>query len=237
MLSTALGKRRVLTEDAGRFAAEFERHWRQIFGGGLHDQPPDGCRSGIEQMVERQPRESLADLRSADDGCDLIGGKQTAQQLGQKIGRARRQLGRLQHDAIAGRERRDKRHDGKIERIIPRTDDADDADRLIENAGAGRHQFEPDRHPLRPHPAGKMAQRMCGSPLAPEIPRRARFRGANDCRNRPKSPPPGDRLCARSRRQAFSDRRAAPAADGAPARKKAARCASNIARMSAEMGR
>ncbi len=111
-------------------------------------------------MVERQPRKGLADLRSADDGRDLIGGKQAGKQIGQKVGRARRQLGRLEHDAIAGRERRDKRHDRKIERIVPGTDDADDADWLIENAGRGRCQFQPDGYPLRLHPAGKMAQRI-----------------------------------------------------------------------------
>ena len=111
-------------------------------------------------MVERQPRKGLADLRSADDGRDLIGRKQTGEQIGQKVGRARRQLGRLEHDAIAGRERRDKRHDREVERIVPRTDDADDADRLIKNAGRRRRQFQPDGYPLRPHPAGKMAQRV-----------------------------------------------------------------------------
>jgi hypothetical protein len=35
-------------------------------------------------------------------------------------------------------------HDRKIERIVPRADDADDTERLIENAGAGRHQLKPD---------------------------------------------------------------------------------------------
>jgi hypothetical protein len=61
--------------------------------------------------------------------------------------------GGLHHDAVAGGERRDQRHDREVEWIVPRADDADDADRLVQDRGAGRPELEADRHPLRPHPA------------------------------------------------------------------------------------
>ena len=90
----------------------------------------------------------------------LSGWKQAGQKFGQKIRRARREFRRLQHHPIAGGQRRDQRHDREVERIIPWADDADDAHRLIKNAGGGRHQLKPDRNPLRLHPTRQMAQRV-----------------------------------------------------------------------------
>ena len=131
-------QRGILADDAGRLAAELQRHRRQILGGGLHDEAADRRRAGIEKMIERQSRERLADIGPADDRRDLLGRKQAGEKFGQKFRRARRQLRGFQHHPVAGGERRDERHDGEIEGIIPRADDADDADRLIEDAGAGR---------------------------------------------------------------------------------------------------
>ena len=153
-------ERRVLAQDARRLAAKLKRHRCEIFGSRLHDQPSDRRRAGIKEMVERQSRECLADLGSAEDGRHLLSRKQAGQELGQEIRRARRQLRWLEHHPIAGRKRRDQRHDRQIERIVPRTDDADDADRLIEDAGAGRHQLKPDRNALGPHPASEVTERV-----------------------------------------------------------------------------
>ena len=116
-------------------------------------------------MVERKAGKGLADLRSAHDGGDLLGRKQARQKLGEEIRRARRQFRRLQHHAVAGGKCRDQRHDGEVERIVPRADDPDHADRLIENARAGGQQLEADRDPFRPHPTREMAQRVANGRL------------------------------------------------------------------------
>jgi hypothetical protein len=47
-----------------------------------------------------------------------------------------------------------------MERIVPGADDADDADRLMQDGGARRPKLDADRHPLRPHPAAQMATRV-----------------------------------------------------------------------------
>jgi hypothetical protein len=47
-----------------------------------------------------------------------------------------------------------------VERIVPRADDADDANRLMQDGGARRPKLDADRNPLRPHPASQMAARV-----------------------------------------------------------------------------
>jgi hypothetical protein len=47
-----------------------------------------------------------------------------------------------------------------VERIVPRANDADDADRLMQDRGARRPQLDTDGNPLRPHPAPQMAARV-----------------------------------------------------------------------------
>jgi hypothetical protein len=111
-------------------------------------------------VVERQPRERRAGVGAADDGSHLLERKQAGQELGEELGGARRELRGLHHHAVAGGERRDQRHDREVERIVPRADDADDADRLVQDGGASRPELAADRHPLRPHPAPQMVARV-----------------------------------------------------------------------------
>ena len=111
-------------------------------------------------MVERQTGERRADIGAAEDGRDLFGGKQAAEELGEELRGARRELGGFQHHPVAGRERGDQRHDRQLERVIPRADDADDADRLMENAGAGGHEFEAHRDALGRRPTRQMPDRV-----------------------------------------------------------------------------
>ena len=64
-------------DDGGRFAAELQRHGRQIAPGGLRDQAPDAGRARKHQMVERQRCEGLGDvlIDSRDDhllGVELL---------------------------------------------------------------------------------------------------------------------------------------------------------------------
>ncbi len=111
-------------------------------------------------MIERQLGERGAGIRVAEDGRDLLGGKQTAEKLGEKLRGTRRELGGFQHHAVAGGERRDQRHDRQLERIVPRADDAHDSDRLVENAGARGHELETHGDALGRHPARQMPDRV-----------------------------------------------------------------------------
>jgi hypothetical protein len=61
---------------------------------------------------------------------------------------------------LAGGKGRHQRHDGEVERIIPRADDADHADRLMENAGARGQELKADSDALRPHPPREVMERV-----------------------------------------------------------------------------
>ncbi len=109
-------------------------------------------------MIEGEPRESGADIGAAQHGRHLLAGEKPGQELGDEFRGARRELRGLQHDAVARGERGDQRHHRQLEGIIPRADDADDAERLAENPRATRPELETDRDALRPHPAREMAR-------------------------------------------------------------------------------
>ena len=62
---------------------------------------------------------------------DVLGQAALAQALGHQQRGQRRHLGRLQHDGVAGGERRDAVAEGVRQRVVPRADHADDADRRV----------------------------------------------------------------------------------------------------------
>ena len=107
-------------------------------------------------MIERKPREGLPGLGSTQDGSNLVGREYCGNEFGQKIRRSRRELGRFEHHTVAGRQRRNERRDGELKRVIPRADDADNADRLIEDARAAGQEFEGHGDAPRQHPAAKV---------------------------------------------------------------------------------
>ena len=99
----------------------------------------DAGRAGEHQMIERQrvrrpgrfrPRSPVTTSSSASNFC--------RDRLRQQRGRPRRQFARLDHHAIAGGERADRRRQRELQRIIPRRDDADDAERLRDQAVPAR---------------------------------------------------------------------------------------------------
>jgi hypothetical protein len=102
----------------------------------------------------------LPGLGTAQDGGNPVGREYCGKKFGQKIRGARCQLGGFEHHPIAGGQRRNERRDGELKRVIPRADDADNADRLIEDARAAGQEFKRDRNALRPHPVAKMAARV-----------------------------------------------------------------------------
>jgi hypothetical protein len=71
-------------------------------------------------------------------------------QLGQPQGRQRGELGRLEHDRVAGRQRRCEPPPGDRHGEVPRDDDPDDAERLAErDVHAARHRDLAPEQPLR----------------------------------------------------------------------------------------
>ena len=88
----------------------------------------------------------------------LLAREEAGQQLRHELAGARRQFRGLQHHAVAGGERREHRHHRQLEGVIPRADDADDAQRLIKDARPRRHQLEADGDALRSHPVSEMAR-------------------------------------------------------------------------------
>jgi hypothetical protein len=86
---------------------------------------------------------------------DTLDGKNFRQHLGQQRRGARRGLGRLQHHVVAGCERIDQRYQCKIDRIIPRTDDADDAQRFRHDFAMCGKEGGIGRDAARAHPAAQ----------------------------------------------------------------------------------
>ena len=83
-------------------------------------------------------RQRLAGLEAeAVDDVEHARRQQVADQLDQNQDRGRRLLGRLQHHAVAGGQRRRELPDRHQDREVPRDDLADDAERLVEVIGDG----------------------------------------------------------------------------------------------------
>ncbi len=145
----------VRADDRRRLAAEFQRHRRQVLGRRAHHLAADMGRAGEQQMVEGQRRERLGDRHVADDDRHLVGGEMLGDQALQQLGEARRQFRRLQHGAVAGRQRVGQRRQRQDQRIVPGRHDADDAERLVAHPGPARLEGDVDAAALRLHPSGE----------------------------------------------------------------------------------
>jgi hypothetical protein len=147
-------------DDHRRFSAKLERDRGQVLGGGLRHEAADGGRTGEEQMIERQFDERLADCRIAGEHRELVLREELAHDADHELGRPGREFGRLDHHAIACRERAERRQHRQLVRIVPRRDHADDAERLRQQPVVTRSILEVGRDPLRSHPAADVPQRM-----------------------------------------------------------------------------
>ena len=102
---------------------------------------------------------ALRDL-VVDAGHEHLGGVEFRRDhFLQQRGKPRHQFARLDHHPVAGGERADRRRQRQLQRIIPRRDDADHAERLRDQAIFGRHELQRGRDPLRRHP---FLQMLCG---------------------------------------------------------------------------
>ena len=125
---------RVLEHDERRLAAELERHRGQVRGGVAVDRVRGGGGAGerdpVDVLVSRE-RCPGAGARAVDDvehpgrEAGLLG------EVAEQRARQRRPLGRLQHDGVAGGERRADAPGREHERRVPGRRDGDDAGRVV----------------------------------------------------------------------------------------------------------
>ena len=126
---------RVVEDDEGGVAAEFERellHRRRAL---RHEQAPDLGRAGEREFAHRRIGAQLAADRGRLAGDHVEHpGRQAGLlgQRGQRQGAERRLFGRLDHRRAAGGERRRNLARNHGEREIPGRDRGDDADRLAD---------------------------------------------------------------------------------------------------------
>ena len=128
---------RVGHHDMGRLAAAFERHPLHVALARIDQhQLADFGRAGEGDHVDvRMERERLARF-FAEAGHDIehaVRQPRLLAQLAEKQRSERRLLGRLQDDGIARDQRRPELPGRDDERIVPRHDRADDAERLLQH--------------------------------------------------------------------------------------------------------
>ena len=178
------GRNRRRADDRRRLAAQFQRHRREVGRGGTHHVMADGGGAGEQQVVERQRRKRLGDLGVAGDHADLVGVEMRVHQLGEQRREARRVLAHLDHCAVAGGQGVDQRADGQEQRVVPRHDDADHAQRLRPQFGPRRQKQQVGQAPARLHPAPALGAARGGSPTGWERSPAGRFPRAGGSRNR-----------------------------------------------------
>ncbi len=147
-------------EDVRAFAAELDGARDDVLRGVLHDEAAGSCRAGErdlgDALVEGQ-RLAGFDAEAVDDVQDA-GRQQVVDEVHEDHDAVGRLLGGLQHDAVAGGERRSQLPAGHQQREVPRDDLADDAERLVEVVGDGGVVDLADRAFLGAQAAGEVAE-------------------------------------------------------------------------------
>jgi hypothetical protein len=88
---------------------------------------------------------------------DLIDGKSLCDALGQGLRECRRQLRWLQNGPISCRQRADQRRQRELQRVVPRTNNPNHAERLTHDYGSSRAVGKRRRRAARLHPARKIS--------------------------------------------------------------------------------
>ncbi len=145
--------REIRSDDRWGLATELQRQRGEVGCGRGHHLAADRGRPGEHQVVERQRRECRADVGVAERHRDAVGREYRRQQGLQPGAGARRVLGRLQVDVVAGGDRGGEGDQRQVDRIVPRRHHADHADRHRQQLRARRPQLPADAHAARPHPA------------------------------------------------------------------------------------
>ncbi|VTZ50489.1 hypothetical protein MPC4_240068 [Methylocella tundrae] len=106
-------------------------------------------------MVERQCRKFFAGPGIAGDDGDFFRREKFGDGGAERLRKQGRQLGGLDHDAIARGERVGQRPDSQLKRIVPGADDADDPERLTQHERAAGPEGERGRRPPGFHPGAQ----------------------------------------------------------------------------------
>ena len=139
--------------DVRGLAAEFERDGLERAGAAGRDIRPHLGRAGEHDLAHVGMRdEALPDdrARPGDDLEQALGQPGLERELAEAHRRERGELGGLEHDRVAGGERRREAPRRDRHREVPRHDDADDAVRLVE----GDIEAAGDRDLLSAQPLG-----------------------------------------------------------------------------------
>ncbi|RML80644.1 putative transcriptional regulator [Pseudomonas savastanoi pv. savastanoi] len=159
-----LGAHDVFEEDVRRLAAQFHGGRDDVVRRQFHDVRADRCRAGkgdfgdafaAGQRFTRFAAITLHDVQHA-------GRQQVADQFDQHADAQRRLLGRFEHDAITGSQRRGEFPGGHQEREVPRDDLPDHAQRLMNVIGHGIAVDFGGAAFLRTQHAGEVAEMVGG---------------------------------------------------------------------------
>ena len=122
-------------DDVGALAPQLERHPLDLLGAARHDRPPHLGRAGEADLAHG----GVVDEALAHDAAlarqnlqDALGKACLERQLADAQRAERRQLGRLEHDRVAGGQRRGEAPAGDGHGEVPGHDDAHHAERLVE---------------------------------------------------------------------------------------------------------
>ncbi len=150
----------ILADDGGRFAAQFQRHRREVLCGGGHDLAPDSGGSGKEEMVERQRRKLRRQGRVAKRHRHPILRKHIGEKAFEKRRSAWRVLGWFEENVVSSRNGSNKWRQRQIDRIVPRSDNAYHAQWNITDFSLGGPHFPARLAPLWLHPSLEMVERI-----------------------------------------------------------------------------
>ena len=211
----------VGVDDHAVLAAHLRDHALEVLlrggrlGRGAHDLLPDLRRAGERDRVHaRVAHQRGADLALARQQRQRVGRHaRLAQRAHEHVGAARRLLGGLEHDRVAGREPGGDHPAGDRDREVPRRDHRDDAARAVARACCARPA--PAAAPRRPAARPRRARSTRGS-RSPRT-RRRRPRATAWRTRAPPAPRPRAGARAATRRRARARRRA-PRRGGGPSR-------------------
>ena len=91
--------------------------------------------AGEQQVIEAQLGKRHAHVSFAQHDAHQVLGEDLGQQRLEQLTGGRRGLAELEHHSVTGRQCPNQRADGQVKRVVPRHDDADDAQWLVNDFG------------------------------------------------------------------------------------------------------
>ncbi|MNI47526.1 hypothetical protein D3C73_1020520 [compost metagenome] len=122
-----------------------------------HHLAADRGGTGEHEMVQRQRGHCRCNIGPALHHRHAIGREHAGQQIGQERAGARCVLGRLQQHMVAGGNRSGQRHQRQRDRVVPRRDHPDHAQRRRPQLRAGWPKLPACRRMTRLRPASQVA--------------------------------------------------------------------------------